>query len=363
MEKEQIIQEDFFNSDNIRAVDAIERAQLIAFAPFVWEASKLLIEQGILSLLEKNQSKGLSIDTISEKIDMSHYGVRVLLEAGLGIGLVYRKEQLYFLAKTGHFLLNNELTKVNYNFMRDVCAKGSSALEKSIKNSQPEGLKTIGNWKTLYEGLSSFPPHAKQSWLDFDHFYSDHTFEEILPIIFNLNPQSILDIGGNTGKWTLQCLNYSDDVRMGIIDLPGQLKMAEENINTHGFEGRVDYFPIDVLLENSQFPKNFDIIWMSQFLDCFSDEQIISILKKCHDAANEETSIFINETFWDRQKHRTSAFSLQMTSLYFTTIANGNSQMYDSQVFYKLIDQAGFKIVNEYDHLGYSHTLIELKKK
>lgn len=31
--------------------------------------------------------------------------------------------------------------------------------------------------------------------------------------------------------------------------------------------------------ESLSFPKGFDAIWMSQFLDCCSDNEIISILK------------------------------------------------------------------------------------
>jgi hypothetical protein len=69
------------------------------------------------------------------------------------------------------------------------------------------------------------------------------------------------------------------------------------------------------------------------------------------------------ETFWDRQRFKTAAFSLQMTSLYFTNIANGNSQMYDSAVFNKLIDKAGFKVIDAQDEVGISHTIQVCVKK
>jgi hypothetical protein len=44
-------------------------------------------------------------------------------------------------------------------------------------------------------------------------------------------------------------------------------------------------------------------------------------------------------------------------------MANGNSQMYDSEVFFKLIEEAGFKVVQQYDNIGLSHTILELQKK
>lgn len=355
--------EPMFATDNIKALDALDRAHMIAFAPYVWEASKLLIEKGILAVVDQSGAQGITLEEIVPQTQLSHYAVRVLLEAGLGIGLVYRKEDRFILAKTGYFLLKNEMTRVNYEFMRDVCAEGASSLEASLQHSKPEGLKVFGDWNTLYEGLSVFPEPAKSSWLAFDHYYSDNTFDTALEMVFASNPKKILDIGGNTGKWSLQSLKYNPEVEMGIVDLPGQLAMAEKNIDAAGFKGRVQYYNHNVLDNSLSLPEGYDIIWMSQFLDCFSDAEIIGILKKCHKAAGPETRIFINETFWDRQKFETSAFALQMTSLYFTTMANGNSQMYDSAVFYKLIDEAGFEIIATNDNIGLSHTILELRKK
>jgi len=40
------------------------------------------------------------------------------------------------------------------------CYKGLFALDKSIENGKPEGLKVFGEWDTIYEGLS-FPYPAQ----------------------------------------------------------------------------------------------------------------------------------------------------------------------------------------------------------
>ena len=88
---------------------------------------------------------------------MGHYAVRVLLEAGLGIGLVYRREGKYFLSKTGHFFINHQMTVVNTDFMRDVCYAGAQDLEQSLAQGKPLGLKHLGNWDTIYQGLSILP--------------------------------------------------------------------------------------------------------------------------------------------------------------------------------------------------------------
>lgn len=351
-----------FDTDDKSALDAISMAQFIAFAPYVFQASVLLRDKGILKIVDNAKNTGITIEEITPKVGMTHYAVRVLLEAGLGIGLVYRKDDHYCLTKTGHFFINHSMTIVNTDFMRDVCYDGAQDLEASLDQGKPMGLHHLGNWPTIYQGLSLLPERAKESWFNFDHYYSDNAFPEALPLVFNSAPKRIMDIGANTGKFTLACLDYNKEVEIGLVDLQIQLDVAKKNIEAAGYGDRVLYHQRNMLDEATELPEGYDIIWMSQFLDCFADKEIVSILQKCHRALSDTGRVFINETFWDVQRFPASALSLQMTSLYFTTMANGNSQMYDSKVFFKLIAEAGFEVVKQNDNIGLSHTILELKK-
>ena len=80
-----------------------------------------------------------------------------------------------------------------------------------------------------------------------------------------------MDIGGNTGRFTIEVCKYNKDVNVTIVDLNKQLIAAEENIKTHGFIDRVSFVEQNMLSENINLPKDIDVIWMSQFLDCFSE--------------------------------------------------------------------------------------------
>ena len=102
---------------------------------------------------------------------------------------------------------------------------------------------------------------------------------------------------------------------------------------------------------------------MSQFLDCFGEEEIVSILLRAKNAMDAGTRLFIMETFWDRQRFEPAAFCLTMTSLYFTALANGNSKMYHSDDMKRLIQQAGLEIEDIYDGLGQGHSILKLRMK
>jgi Methylase involved in ubiquinone/menaquinone biosynthesis len=350
-----------YNDPDITALEAMERAQWIAFAPAVFQAARALRNFAVLAEIAKRPEKGLSLSEIEKICNLSHYGARVLCEAGLAIGLLYMKEERYLLTKTACFFISDELTDANCDFINDVCYQGLFTLEDSIKKGKPEGLNVFGNWSTVYEALSHLPSKVQESWFKFDHYYSDQAFGNILPHIFKLNPHKILDIGGNTGKFAFQCLRSSKAVEVSIMDLPGQLAMAKKNAINAGLDQRMSFIEANVLNENQLIPTGYDIIWMSQFLDCFSDEQIISILRRCRKAIDANSRVCILEPFWDRQQFKVSAFSLMMISLYFTTIANGNSQMYHSEVFEGFIKDAGLEIENRIDGIGVCHTMLICK--
>ncbi len=354
---------DFYSKESKTAFQAMEYAQFIAYAPIIFQASKCLRDFGILQVIEDAKEDGICLEDISKQVKISHYGVRVLVEAGLGIGLILINDEKYTLTKTGYFILSDTLTKVNMNFTHDICYQGMFDLDKSIETGKPEGLKNLGPWKTVYEGLSKLKPHEQKSWFEFDHFYSDKSFPEVLPIVYQNKPKNLLDIGGNTGKWSIASAQFDPDVHLTIFDLPGQGNMAKKNAEALGLSHRISFHLQNILDVSLPFPKGFDAIWMSQFLDCFSDDEIFSILSRCYQALNDDGHIFILECFWDQQKFPASALSLQMTSLYFTNIANGNSQMYDSKVFIKIIEKAGLKVTETHNDVGNTHTLLVCKKQ
>lgn len=249
------------------------------------------------------------------------------------------------------------------DFVQDVNYKGIFHLEESIKTGKPEGLTELGEWKTIYEGLSQLPEHVQKSWFSFDHYFSDDAFPHVLPLVYKDGIRNLLDIGGNTGKWAIASANYSPDVHITIMDLPGQVSIAKTKITEIGLQDQVSFLPVNILDESVKFPKGFDAIWLSQCLDCFSETEIVSILKRCYESMDENARLIILEPFWDRQKFEVAAFCLQQTSLYFTAVANGNSQMYSAETFIECIEQAGFEIVEEVDNIGLSQTLLKCKKR
>ena len=359
--------EDRYTKDFLSAREAQRLAEFIAWGPAVFQVSRLMLKFGILGML-RDASEGMTREEVVAQTGLSDYAVKCLLEASLSIGLVLvdPDSDRFSLSKTGWFLLTDAATRVNIDFNHDVNYEGWYRLEESLLSGKPEGLRHFGPWPTVYEGLGELPEEVRQSWLAFDHFYSDSSFPEALQIVFDeYGAESLYDVGGNTGKWALACVSHSATAEVTVLDLPQQIAMMEREVGGKTGAERIRGYGINLLDAAATFPRReggVDAIWMSQFLDCFSMDEITGILSRARQVMDSGTRLFIMEPLWDRQRFETATLCLTMTSLYFAAVANGNSKMYNTEDLVHCITAAGLEVERIHDHLGQGHSLVVCRK-
>lgn len=345
-----------YQTDGHNALDAISQAQRIVFAPMLFQAAWSLRESGILAFLA-NQPQGATSADIAAATGLTDYAASVLLDMGLGGGICHLSDDRYCLGKVGQYLHSDPMTRVNMDFVQHVCYRPLAHLHEAITSGKPEGLREFGDWQTIYPHLKDLPEPARSSWFRFDHFYSDWAFKQAQDHVLAYEPQHLYDLGGNTGKWALSCAKRDPKLQVTILDLPEQIAMANSTIREANLQDRVHGHPVN-LLEEGQLPGDADIWWMSQFLDCFSHEQIVSLLKRIRCSMKPAARVCILELFWDRQPFEAASFSLNATSLYFTCLANGNSRFYHSREMYQCLREAEFHVEADHDIAGPGHTLL-----
>jgi hypothetical protein len=346
-----------YEKDRLTAPEAQRLAQEISFGPVVFQVSRLMVKFGIFELL-LDHPDGLTLDEVASRSGLGRYAAQVLLESSLTAGTVLLSGDRFTIAKAGWFLLKDPMTRVNMDFVHDVNYLGLFDLESSLTSGRPEGLGVFGPWPTIYEGLSSLPPHVQKSWFGFDHFYSDNSFDRALEIVFTAPPRRLLDVGGNTGRWASRCVEYSPTVEVTIMDLPQQLTLMREAVKNLPGADRIHGHGANLLDRGVPFPAGFDAIWMSQFLDCFSEAEVVGILTRAAAAMEPGSRLYIMETFWDRQRFAAAAYCLAQTSIYFTALANGNSKMYRSADMERCVAAAGLEVEAMHDNIGFGHSIM-----
>lgn len=347
--------------NKVSKVEILTEAQKLAFAPLTFQVIASMLDFKIFQTLAESP---MSREDIMNKLSLSKYTVYTLFDAALYAGLVNKNEQnIYSLTPLSEAFLFDPMTSANFNFVKDVCYLGASELKNSFEKKAPLGLqKYLINSKTIYEVLPKLPPQVLKSWYDFDHYYSDDCFDEVLKIIFENKPDNVYDIGGNTGKFEKACLAFNPSCLVNMIDLPPNIEKARQNFDSD----RIIFHSLDILKEENNLPdmsKKPSAVLMSQFLDCFSEEQILHILNKVGNKIGVNSRVYILEPFIDTQLFAGAAFSLAHISLYFTCIANGYSKMYNEADMKEIIKQSNLRILKAHYNIGkYDYTLLECVK-
>lgn len=344
------------------ALEARFAAQRIAFGPVVFQCVRYAWKRGMLEALAEAGTAGRSVDELAATGRWSAYALKVALESCLSAGVVSLADGRYRLDKTGYCVLSDGVTQVNIDFVHDVCYQGLHALEASLDEQRPHGLKALGDWPTLYEGMTSLSEPARSSWFNFDHHYSDTSFPLILPDVFATAPRRVMDIGANTGKFACAALGHRDDVELHLVDLPQQLALADRTLRDAGLRERASLHAADMLDADQPLPGSMDLVWMSQFLSCFSEPVIATILQRAAQALAPGGQVLILDTFWDRQRYDIAAYCLINTSPYFSAIASGNSKVYESTDYIRLAREAGLEFVTARDGIGYCHSLLRFAR-
>ena len=342
-----------------KTLEAQHQVQGLIFGPLLFQAARVLRDRGILKALSRSHPTGLTTPELAEMTQTSNYGVTVLVEAGLAGGLLEKEGDHYRLTRAGYLLEVDEMARVNMNFVQDVCYRAAEHLPEAIEEGTPAGLKELGAWPTVYDGLSELGEAARRSWLEFDHFYSDDSFPRVLSEVLSSSPSRLLDVGGNTGKFAQAVLAKSPELHVTIADLPGQIRSCRENLERASLADRASFWEVSLLSSEAALPTGADVIWMSQFLCCFSEPEVVHVLSLARSVMTPDTRLLILDNLWDCQENAVAELVLQATSLYFTTVANGNSRMYDSKTLLSLIERAGLIVKKQTHEIGWGHSIIE----
>src|SRR5258706_10520312 len=116
----------------------------LAFSPLLFQAAMAARNMGVLGVVHGSKSDGLTPSEVAAQANVTLYAARVLLEGCMAVELVVLEAGRYRITDAGTLWLNDEMTKVNANFVHDVCYAGAHHLQDSLRSGSPAGLKRFG---------------------------------------------------------------------------------------------------------------------------------------------------------------------------------------------------------------------------
>ncbi|MEY9997617.1 hypothetical protein ABIE67_009736 [Streptomyces sp. V4I8] len=287
----------------MRHADIPDKEELLSPAPLLeiadgFRVSRLLavcIEMKLFTWLKDSQ--GVTTSDVSKRFGVSQYSADAILSACASIGLLkkdaskYRNSELAqkFLVEGQEFYFGDYIAYVDKGeylnwvklkmalYSRDPARKNFT--ERGELFSPENKLKVDYFWKAMHS-LSVFTAAALSKSFDFSKY------------------QSVLDLGGAPGSFSLALCKTFPQLRATVFDLPFACDITRNALNQQDTTGRISVRAGD-FLSNSPLPSGFDSILLSNILHDWEDPTCIELLGRCYAALENKGCIVIAEAFID----------------------------------------------------------------
>ena len=156
-----------------------------------------------------------------------------------------------------------------------------------------------------------------EGWLKaFIHAMHDRGMKQAAAQIAKIDLQgveSVLDIGGGSGCFSMAFLNRKPELRTAVFDLPEVIPISKKIIDKEGFSGRIEHYKGNYTTD--ELPEGFDLAFLSAVIHSNSYETNQELVKKCYHSLNKNGKIVIQDWIMNDAKTepvRGAIFSINM---------------------------------------------------
>jgi ubiquinone/menaquinone biosynthesis C-methylase UbiE len=316
----------------------------------VWDFSKpLMVEAAIRNRVFDVLSEGpQTLEQLAAATKASERGLRALVGALVGIGLVARKGARYHLPPdVAAFLVTTKPT-----FMGGLFLHSSS--------------KLIPNWLHLSEIVRTGKPATRAN----DSVEGSEFFAQFVEDIFNMSyapaktaaallvkkakkPVSVLDIAAGSGVWGIAMAQESPQVSVTAVDWPGVIPVTKRVAAKHGLADRFSYVEGDIL--KADLGKDHHVATLGHILHSEGAERSKKLLERVFAVLASGGTIVIAE-FTPDEDHRGPA-----TPLIFGVNMLVNTDQGDVFTFNEIktwLKEAGYRKVRQLKAAGPSPLIL-----
>ncbi|RXQ95860.1 methyltransferase domain-containing protein [Ancylomarina salipaludis] len=107
------------------------------------------------------------------------------------------------------------------------------------------------------------------------------------------NVESVLDVGGGSGCFSMEFIKRKPDLKAAIFDLPNVIPISKRIVEEEGFSGKIEHYSGDYTRD--ELPLDFDLIFLSAIIHSNSYETNQALVKKCYNSLNAGGQIIIQD--------------------------------------------------------------------
>lgn len=232
---------------------------------------------------------------IAMAVNADSRAMEILLDALAGLGLLKKSSDKYHNTSIANLFLLTSSPYYQGNIIKhgDAIWKNWSELDEVIRTGKPA--------RKFYDN---------DAFIRGMHDISKMKAAKVIKLINLKKVRKALDLGGGPGTYSIEMAKKG--IFVDLFDLPETIQIAREIIKESGVN-KINFIEGDFLVD--EISGKYDLIFISQILHAFSDENNIKILKKAANALNSEGRIVVQEFLINKNRTmptKSALFSINM---------------------------------------------------
>ena len=261
-----------------------------------FQKSRILLSAFELDLFTNISESGTTNNQIANNLKLDHHACERLLNALVSLEFLTKQDHLFFNTPDGFTFLSK---------------KGSDYLGGMMHTNH-----LWNTWSNLTQvvktGKSAHPEEVNvrgENWLvAFITAMHDRAIKQAPIQLANVDLSginSVLDIGGGSGAFSMEFVSKKPGIEATVFDLPNVVPITQKFIDKEGFSGRIKTYTGDYTTD--ELPTGFDVAFLSAIIHSNSLEVNQDLIKKCYRSLNKNGKVIIQD--WIMNNDRTQPTS------------------------------------------------------
>ncbi len=290
---------------------------------------------GVFSVLTRSKKNA---QKIAQELELETRPIEMLLNACVSLGLVDKKDGLYFNSPSAElFLVKGKPMYVGeaFNVLDKRSYKLWDRLNDAVKTNNPQAYEEGGG--DLFEEMTK---SEEEMYAFFQGLHTLAYWPALsLSQTFNFAPyHHLLDVGGGSGAYSIAIIKKHKHLNSTIFDLPQVCEIARKFVAKENLSQKITTHPGDFFKDD--FPQDVDLILFSNVLHDWKETKIQDLLKRSFEYLPSRGGIIISDMVLDN--NGTAPLYAAMMSLTLLMETQGGSN-YTEKQYTQWLERAGFR--------------------
>jgi len=313
-----------------------------------FQKSRILLTSFELDIFTNIDESGTSNKQITHKLKLDEHACERLMNALVSLGFLKKQNQLFFnTAETFTFLSKKSPDYLgglmHSNHLWNTWSNLTMVIKTGVSAHPAEINERGEDW--LIPFITAMHDRAKKQ------------APQQLASIDLSGINSILDVGGGSGAFSMEFVSRKPGIEVTVFDLPNVVPITKVFLEKEGFSDKVKTYAGDYATD--ELPGGFDMVFLSAIIHSNSLKVNADLIKKCFSSLNMNGLIVIQDWIMNNDRTRPTAgavFAINML------VGTESGDCFTEQEVIEMLSAAGFKDISRTEFETGSSRMTAYKK-